>query len=187
MKLPNWQHHSKKEQKRTLKPQALRQAKKRRAGLKKKLLASMLLLGFASPAMAYPRRYYQPLRVYHEEINPGERSNWQAYSSQRGYAHQNKCYRTEYREEYVPGTMNSPGYVKTHKNRVKVPCDNGVYQHDKHHAPNEDNNSCVEGSVLGGILGGGAGAAASRGDGRLWAIPLGIVGGAMVGCQIDGG
>ena len=70
MKLPNWQHHSKKEQKRTLKPQALRQAKKRRAGLKKKLLASMLLLGFASPAMAYPRRYYQPLRVYREEINP---------------------------------------------------------------------------------------------------------------------
>ena len=50
-----------------------------------------------------------------------------------------------------------------------------------------DDNSCIEGSVLGGILGGGAGAAASRGDGRLWAIPLGIVGGAMVGCQIDGG
>ena len=50
-----------------------------------------------------------------------------------------------------------------------------------------DNNSCLEGSILGGILGGGAGAAASRGDGRLWAIPLGIVGGAMVGCQVDGG
>jgi len=29
MKVPNWQHHSKKEQKRTLKPQALRAAKKR--------------------------------------------------------------------------------------------------------------------------------------------------------------
>ena len=50
-----------------------------------------------------------------------------------------------------------------------------------------DDNSCVEGAVLGGILGGGAGAAASRGDGRWWAIPLGIVGGSMVGCQIDGG
>ena len=52
---------------------------------------------------------------------------------------------------------------------------------------NVDNNSCVEGSIIGGILGGGAGAAASRGDGRWWAIPLGIVGGSMVGCQIDGG
>jgi len=29
MKVPNWQHHSKKEQKRSLKPQALRAAKKR--------------------------------------------------------------------------------------------------------------------------------------------------------------
>ena len=30
MKVPNWQHHSKKEAKRKLKPQALRQARKRR-------------------------------------------------------------------------------------------------------------------------------------------------------------
>ena len=35
MKVPNWQHNSKKEQKRTLKPQALRQAKARLAHLKK--------------------------------------------------------------------------------------------------------------------------------------------------------
>ena len=35
---PNWQHHSKKEQKRTLKPQALRSAKKRVKNLKQKLL-----------------------------------------------------------------------------------------------------------------------------------------------------
>ena len=35
MKVPNWQHHSKKEQKRTLKPQALRQAKARLRHLKK--------------------------------------------------------------------------------------------------------------------------------------------------------
>ena len=36
--LPNWQKHSKKEKKRSLKPQALRQAKARRQALKKKLL-----------------------------------------------------------------------------------------------------------------------------------------------------
>ncbi len=35
MKIPNWQHHSKKEQKRTLKPQALRQAKARLKHFKK--------------------------------------------------------------------------------------------------------------------------------------------------------
>jgi CMP-N-acetylneuraminic acid synthetase len=36
MQVPNWKHHSRKEQKRKLKPQALRQAKARRQALKKK-------------------------------------------------------------------------------------------------------------------------------------------------------
>ena len=170
MNTPNWQHHSKKEQKRTLKPQAMRQAKKRRAVLKKKLLAASVVLVGITPAHA-------------ESI--GDRSNRLAYESQRGYAREEKCYRNEYREEYVPGTSNSPGYVKSYRERVKVPCER------HHHAPQkphqEDSNSCIEGSILGGIAGGGLGAAASRGDGRYWAIPLGIVGGAMVGCQIDGG
>ena len=119
----------------------------------------------------------------------GDRSNRQAYASQRGWAQEEKCYRNEYREEYVPGTSKSPGYVKSYRERVKVPCRN-YQRHEEHHHPNVghvDDNSCIEGSILGGILGGGAGAAASRGDGRYWAIPLGIVGGAMVGCQIDGG
>ena len=38
MKVPNWQHHSKKEKKRHLKPQALRQARARVRQLKKCLL-----------------------------------------------------------------------------------------------------------------------------------------------------
>ena len=38
MKIPNWQHHSKKERKRHLKPQALRSAKKRRGQLLNRLL-----------------------------------------------------------------------------------------------------------------------------------------------------
>ena len=36
MKIPNWQHHSKKEPKRTLKPQALRQARARLQNIKKR-------------------------------------------------------------------------------------------------------------------------------------------------------
>jgi hypothetical protein len=119
----------------------------------------------------------------------GDRSNRQAYQSQRGYASENKCYRNEYREEYIPGTSKSPGYVSSYRERVEVPCNNRVHRRDD--APQKqhqtDDNSCIEGSILGGIAGGGIGAAASRGDGRLWAIPLGIVGGAMVGCQVDGG
>ena len=117
----------------------------------------------------------------------GDRSNRQAYESQRGYAREEKCYRNEYREEYIPGTSNSPGYVRSYRERVKVPCNNHTYHRNHHQQKNVDDNSCIEGSILGGIAGGGIGAAASRGDGRLWAIPLGIVDGAMVGCQIDGG
>jgi len=118
----------------------------------------------------------------------GERSNRQAYQSQRGYASENKCYRNEYREEYIPGTSNSPGYVSSYKERVEVPCNREVYRRDD--APrrhNTDDNSCIEGSILGGIAGGRAGAALSRKEGRLGAIPRGIVGGALVGCQVDGG
>ena len=102
-----------------------------------------------------------------------------------GGSSQTTCYRDEYREEYVPGTKESPGYVRRHNERVRVPCDHVT------HAPapvyQEDNNSCIEGAVLGGIAGGGIGAALSRDEGNLIGIPLGIVGGAMVGCQIDGG
>ena len=38
MQVPNWKHHSNKEQKRELKPQALRSAKERRRHLIKSLL-----------------------------------------------------------------------------------------------------------------------------------------------------
>ena len=118
------------------------------------------------------------------------------YRSRGGYAEEEKCYRKEYREEYVPGTAKRPGYVKTYRKRVEVACERDYipqttpHYHHEEQSPNVgdvDNNSCVEGSILGGIAGGGLGAALSRDAGRLWAIPLGVVGGAMAGCQVDGG
>ena len=50
-----------------------------------------------------------------------------------------------------------------------------------------DNNDCSDGKIAGAILGGGAAAAMSRGDGRWWAIPLGVVTGSAIGCDLDGG
>lgn len=122
---------------------------------------------------------------------------------QRNVYHEEYCYKNV--ERYTPGYYNEygtymRGRVKVRKKRV--PCNRyHAPSYMPHTTPNSfpryeesnpnvdrvDENSCVEGSVLGGILGGGAGAALSRGDGRWWAIPLGIVGGSMVGCQIDGG
>ena len=32
------------------------------------------------------------------------------------------CTRTEYREEYIPGTKSSPGYVRSYEIDVEIPC-----------------------------------------------------------------
>ena len=114
---------------------------------------------------------------------------------QGGGVQRTTCYENQYHEEYIPGNERRPGRVISTTKRVRVPC--GGTSHNHSTAPNvstgrverysEDGNSCAEGSLLGAIAGGGAGAALSRGDGRWWAIPLGVVTGAMVGCQVDGG
>ena len=62
----------------------------------KVLLASLIALGSISPVLA-------------DEYQPG-------YSASRS------CYKTEYREEYVPGNEDSPGYVKTWKDTIEVAC-----------------------------------------------------------------
>jgi len=176
MKLPNWQHHSKKEQKRKLKPQALRQAKARRAALKAKLVASaVLLVSVASPALASHRSPYVIDRY--------------SYMRDRDWA---TCTKEE-----VHVTLYSDGTsMKEFRRHPWRRCIN-KHRHGHHHHHSSvrppqkqhqtDDNSCIEGSIIGGIAGGGLGAALSRGDGRWWAIPTGIVGGALVGCQVDGG
>ena len=90
------------------------------------------------------------------------------------------CMRTEYREEYIPGTKSNPGYVKSYDIEVEIPCGGEK-------ATKVDDNDCTDGKVAGALLGGGAGAAMSRNEGRWWAIPLGAVAGATIGCQVDGG
>ena len=122
---------------------------------------------------------------------------------QPGYSHERTCFKSEYREEYVPGTENDPGYVKSWKDTVEVPCEDTPTYHREHNPnvgrstgtyrrhvtvyENVDTNDCSEGTVAGGLLGGGLAGFGSRGKDRWWAIPAGIVGGAMVGCAMDGG
>ena len=109
---------------------------------------------------------------------------------QPGYSQEQTCYEYVYREEYIPGTSANPGRVVSRRERVEVACQNQTTYTTPtptYDTPNVDDNSCVEGSIIGGLLGGGLGAALSQGDGRWWAIPTGIAGGAMVGCQVDGG
>ena len=121
--------------------------------------------------------------------------------SQPGYSNQRTCHKTEYREEYIPGTEDNPGYVKSWKDTIEVPCEDvnpdvGWRRHPspperpyyrRHVTVYEDTNDCSDGKIAGGLLGGGLGAAISRGDGRWWAIPLGAVVGSHIGCDLAGG
>ena len=112
--------------------------------------------------------------------------------SQRGYSEQ--CFREVYREEYVPGTRNRPGRVRRWTENVEVPCRRTQHSPRPQYHPRPqqqpapvDDNSCIEGAILGGLGGGAAGAALSRGEGMIYGIPLGIIGGVLIGCQLDGG
>jgi len=109
--------------------------------------------------------------------------------SQPGYSRSMECFRDEYREEYVPGTKDSPGYVRNWTEKVKIACTDKPTQAPTQapKASDVDDNSCVEGSVIGGLLGAGLGAALSRKEGRWIGVPVGTAAGAMVGCQVDGG
>ena len=91
------------------------------------------------------------------------------------------CTRTEYREEYIPGTKTSPGYVKSYEVDVVIPCAG------ESRAEKIDDNDCSEGTFIGGLLGAGIALSSSRGKDRLWAVPAGGTAGALIGCQVDGG
>ena len=116
-----------------------------------------------------------------------------AYESQSGGARQ--CFREQYREEYIPGNAGRKGRVRSWTETVEVPCQptaSGYPAPETRPMPRPmpapvDDNSCIEGSILGGLAGGAAGAALSRDEGMIYGIPLGIIGGVLVGCQIDGG
>ena len=101
-----------------------------------------------------------------------------------------ECFKYEYREEYVPGTRNNPGYVKSYRDKIKVPCRH-TYRPPIEQRTGDvsipDENSCIEGTIIGGLAGGALGGVLSTEENWIWSIPTGIIGGAMTGCQIDGG
>ena len=122
--------------------------------------------------------------------NIGDSSNIKAYESQKGYAYENKCFRYEYREHYVPGNSISPGYVKSYNEKISVPCDSNstVLNHNRYKI--ESNTpyvnykpikQCTGSTTLGGLIGGGIAASLSNQDAYSWTIPLGAVLGAGIG------
>ena len=141
-----------------------------------KILIATLILGVAFPVNAYESIRYQ--------------SNQKAYESQKGYAYEKKCFRYEYKEEYIPGNSISPGYVKSYREKVAIPCisDRNAFSH--YHHKNEPQTSyvkykpapkCIGSTTLGGLIGGGIAASLSKSDAYSWSIPLGAVLGAGIG------
>ncbi len=111
---------------------------------------------------------------------------------QEGYSTSRNCFKTEYREEYIPGNADNPGYVQSFHETIEVPCQHSPESlrrggYTRKTTIQFDNNDCTDGKIAGGIVGGGLGAAISQGDGRWWAIPLGAVLGSRIGCEIEGG
>ena len=146
----------------------------------KLLLASLIALT-PVPSLAAPTTFVQDIPYKKNEI-------WREQAA--GYSRTNTCYRTEYREEYIPGTEQDPGYVKSWKETVEFPCNNNkatIIRERSVEYREVDENDCTDGKVAGAILGGGAAAAMSRGDGRWWAIPIGAVVGSKIGCDAAGG
>ena len=90
---------------------------------------------------------------------------------QSGYSASRTCFKTEYREEYIPGTEDNPGYVKSWKDTIEVPCKNNPDvgwrrtnpperpYYRRHVTVYEDTNDCTDGKIAGGLVGGGVGAA----------------------------
>ena len=146
----------------------------------KLLLASLIALT-PVPSLAAPTTFVQDIPYKKNEI-------WREQAA--GYSRTKTCYRTEYREEYIPGTERDPGYVKSWKETVEFPCNDNratIIRQRSVEYREVDENDCSDGKVAGALLGGAAGAAMSRGDGRWWAIPIGAVVGSKIGCDAAGG
>ena len=144
--------------------------------LKMKILIPILIFGSTLPVNAYERI--------------GDRSNRETYESQKGYAYENKCFRYEYREKYIPGNSISPGYVKSYREKVSIPCNSERNAFHHYHHKNEHQTSyvkykpapkCIGSTTLGGLIGGGIAASLSKRDAYGWSIPLGAVLGAGIG------
>ena len=81
--------------------------------MKKSLATVLALSAFVSPVLAGAGDRYND-EAYNELSNdPRDLTPDHSYIQSGGYAHQNRCYRDVYSERYIPGTMDSPGYVET--------------------------------------------------------------------------
>tara|TARA_Y100001968_G_C19440642_1_gene762325 strand:- start:3440 stop:3853 length:414 start_codon:yes stop_codon:yes gene_type:complete len=110
-----------------------------------------------------------------------------AHEFRAGYSHSRVCSQTIYKEQYIPGTLGNPGYVKSWKEAIQVPCYRTSNHHHHYHRsvssyrvsrsndPITSSCNSAAKTTTGGLLGGGLAAALSKKDAYGWSIPLGAV------------
>ena len=75
------------------------------------------------------------------------------------YSTSRNCFKTEYREEYIPGNADSPGYVQSFHETIEVPCEHSSESlrrggYTRKTTIEYDSNDCSDGKIAGGLLGG---------------------------------
>ena len=127
-----------------------------------------------------------PINAYENIRN---RNILEGYESKKGYAFENKCFRYEYREHYIPGNSTSPGYVKSYNEKISIPCAsnrNAINHYYNNHSQSsyikyKNVPQCSASTTFGGLIGGTIAASLSTRDAYGWSIPLGAVLGAGIG------
>ena len=87
-----------------------------------------------------------------------------------------KCFRTIYKEKYIPGNSLNPGYVSSWEEYLNIPCNNNQItktEEKKNNTSKFKAKKCNE--TLGALVGGGVAASLSAVDAYGWSIPLGLV------------
>ncbi|MCP9915910.1 hypothetical protein [Cyanobium sp. ATX 6F1] len=128
------------------------------------------------PAPVVRQSYGVPVRTktYRQVYRPTYQVNYEPGYDEPGYAQPyRQAYRQPYRQDYIQPTYGQQGYA------AQLDGNAPLTQADAQ----QQQKTCQIGRLVGGLVGGGVGYAASRQDGRSWAVPLGALLGTQVGCN----
>ncbi len=125
------------------------------------------------PAPVVRRSYGVPVRTntYRQVYRPTYQANDEPTYVQPGYVQPG--YAQPYRQAYIQPSYAQPGYDAPLASNAPLTLADAQQQQ----------RTCQIGRLVGGLVGGGVGYAASRQDGRSWAVPLGALLGTQVGCN----
>jgi len=148
-------------------------------------LLSLILSPLA--ALAGPAEWDGPSQVYDDwhpnqrygarVVTPPPAVGWRGSSSYAPPAYASPAYTSpSYRRPYPRSDRYATGLPQGQPGRLEA---------DQLAA--ELTQRCNVGRLLGGLVGGGVGYAASRQDGRTWAVPLGALLGQQMGCNVSKG